>query len=158
MNSSLHRVILASLILALAQVVSASQTDKRVSIYVAPDPVIVERVSGPKKKELRDTARDLTEQLKKRARVVVADSSDEAEILVHITDRRVELRQDRKTHYGGSHVQTQYESRHLIAYRLLRRGTERDGEHYLVGSLVTWRRVASDLSKALERYAMSESE
>lgn len=134
----------------------APQTDKRVRIYVAPDPVVFERVSGSKKKELRDTAEDLVEQLRKRRRVVITESSDKADIRVHIRDRRVELRQDRTSHYGGSHVQTQYESRHLIAYRLEKDGNEQDGEHYLVGSLVTWRRVASDLAKALERYATTE--
>ena len=123
--------------------------------FVAADPARIEMVSQSKRKEILDTVEDLRKQLEKRKRLRVVSDEEDATLKVYILDRRIEMRQQRSD-YGGGHVQQQYTSRHLIAYRLEQRGSSQDGEHYLVGSLVTWRRVAGDLAKSLERFAMEE--
>lgn len=136
---------------ALVVVFAGWAQHKKPSVYVLSDAAGSPGISKSKAKELSDSAEDLRRQIKKRKGLVLARQVESADILVTILDRRVEIAQTRQDYYGGGHTQQQYQSRHVIRYRIETKDSSQEGEYYNVGSLVTWTRVAGGLSKQIER-------
>jgi hypothetical protein len=126
------------------------------TVYVVADSG--ESVSRNKAKKLSDSAEDLRQQVKKRRDIVLAADPVGADIIVTILDRRIEIEQNRQTYYGGGHTQNQYQSRHIITYRIQVGESSREAEYFVAGSLVTWRRVSSGLSKQIERWARDNTD
>ena len=75
-----------------------------------------------------------------------------------ILDRAVEVAQSGQTDYGGGHTQNQYQSRHIITYRIEAGESSHKAEYFNAGSFVTWNRVATGLSKHIERWARDHLE
>lgn len=148
-------LLLCGLLLALPKAPGAQD---KPTVYVVAGSASSKRISRSKAKELADSAEDLRKQIGKRAHIDLAPTIESADILITILDRRIEFRQSRQTQYGGADTQRQYQSRHVIAYRVRVGELTRDGEYLNAGSLVTWRRVATGLSKEIERWARDNLE
>ena len=133
-------------------VLAAFNFDSKPSVYVTTDSEAVGEHSKGKARELTDSAGDLRKEIEKRRDVVPAANAESADIIVTILDRRIDVAQHRQN-YGGGHIQNHYQSRHLILYRTSVGGLDHNSEYFLEGSLVTWKRVASGLSKQIERWA-----
>lgn len=106
-----------------------------------------------KTRELFDSARDIREQIGKRSNLVVAEHPEAAELLITVLDRRIEVRTSGQTSYGGGNTQSHYQSRYILKYRLESGDFEQEAEYVLAGAFVTWTRMASGISKDIERWA-----
>ena len=134
-----------------------SNAQKPVSVFVTVAGETAEGISKAKEKELADTVEDLRKEIEKRANIILAEDIDSADVVVKILDRRIDVAQHRQD-YGAGHIQPQYQSRHLILYRMQVGAFHQDAENYIAGSFVTWKRVAKDVSKRVERFAMDNRE
>lgn len=134
-----------------------SNAQKPVSVFVTVARETSEGTSEAKEKELADTVKDLRKEIEKRSNIILAEDINAADIVVKILDRRIDVAQ-RRQDYGAGHIQPQYQSRHLILYRMQVGEFHQDAEHYIAGSFVTWKRVAKDVSKRVERWASENRE
>ena len=134
-----------------------SNAQKPVSVFVTVAGETAEGISEAKEKELADTVVDLRKEIEKRANIILAEDINAADIVVKILDRRIDIAQQRQD-YGAGHIQPQYQSRHLILYRMQVGEFHQDAEYYIAGSFVTWKRVAKDVSKRVERWASENRE
>jgi len=134
-----------------------SNAQKPVSVFVTVARETSEGISEAKEKELGDTAKDLSKEIEKRTNIILAEDINAADIVVKILDRRIDVAQQRQD-YGAGHIQPQYQSRHLVLYRMQVGEFHQDAEYYIAGSFVTWKRVAKDVSKRVERWARENRE
>ncbi len=112
-----------------------------------------ESLSEQKRRELADSVRDVREQLKKRDGVETAEDRDDADVLVTILDRRIEVNESGTNDWGGALSQTHYESRYIVFFRFENGTTIEESEIALAGAFVTWKRVAGVLAKDAEAWA-----
>lgn len=112
-----------------------------------------EGLTAKKRKELADSARDVREQLKKRDGVETADDEDEADVVVTILDRRIEVNETGRSDWGGALTQPHYQSRYIVFFRFESSDTVENSEIALAGAFVTWKRVAGVLAKDAEDWA-----
>ena len=115
-----------------------------------------ESLSEQKRRDLAYSARDVREQLKKRDGVETAEDGDDADVLVTILDRRIEINESRTNDWGGSLSQTHYQSRYIVFFRFESGATIEESEIALAGAFVTWKRVAGVLAKDAEAWARKE--
>jgi hypothetical protein len=148
------QVIVGGLIVV---VLTAFNAYEKPSVYVTTDPEALGQQDKGKIKELSDSAEDLRKEIEKRRDIVPAVDAESADIIITILDRRIDITQHRED-YGGGQIQNQYQSRHLILYRTSVGGASHNSEYFMAGSLVTWRRLASGLSKQIERWAKENLE
>ncbi len=133
-------------------VFSAMMPYEKLTVYVEPG---LEEEDFPvaNKKDILDSTKDLTNQINKRGDVVLVEDRRSADIVITVLDRRIDVAQDRQTHWGGGHIQNQYTSRYVIVYRLEAANNSHRAEQMAYGSLVTWNKVASNLAKHIEGWA-----
>ena len=112
-----------------------------------------ENLSKQKRRELADSVRDVREQLKKRDGVETAEDRDDADVLVTILDRRIEVNESGTSDWGGALRQTHYESRYIVFFRFESGDAIEESHIALAGAFVTWKRVASVLAKDAEAWA-----
>lgn len=110
-------------------------------------------LSDQKRRDLADSARDVREQLKKRDGVEAADDLDDADVLVTILDRRLEVNESGTNDWGGALQQTHYQSRYIVFFRFESGEAIEESEIALAGAFVTWKRVAGELAKDTEKWA-----
>lgn len=114
-----------------------------------------ESLSQQKRRDLADSARDVREQLEKRDGVETSDDREDADILVTILDRRIEVNETGTNDWGGALSQTHYQSRYIVFFRFESDETIEESEIALAGAFVTWKRVAGVLAKDAEKWANS---
>lgn len=141
------RILLFSL--SLTSLLTASIAGATIPVYVDVDG----DASEEKLQDLKDSAEDLREQIRKRHGILLAEDAEVAKIRVTIMDRQIEFEQSRQTNYGGGLTQSQYQSVYVISYRLQVGDLRWERQHEGAGSLITWKRVATALAKELERWA-----
>ena len=83
-------------------------------------------------------------------------SQDDADVLVTILDRRIEVNESGTNDWGGSLSQTHYQSRYIVFFRFESGATIEEFEIALAGAFVTWKRVAGVLAKDAEAWARKE--
>ena len=74
-------------------------------------------LSSQKQRDLADSARDVREQLRKRDGVEAAEDRDDADVLITILDRRIEVNETGTNDWGGALSQTHYQSRYIVFFR-----------------------------------------
>ncbi len=134
-----------------------SNAQKPVSVFVTVAGETAEGISKAKEKELADTVEDLRKEIEKRVNIILAEDINAADIVVKILDRRIDVAQQSQD-FGAGHIQPQYQSRHLILYRMEVGEFHQEAEYFIAGSFVTWKRVAKDVSKRIERWAREHRE
>jgi hypothetical protein len=113
-----------------------------------------DHLSSQKRRELADSARDVREQLAKRDGVETVDDRDDADVLITILDRRIEVNESGTNDWGGALQQTHYQSRHIVFFRFESQSAIEESEIALAGAFVTWKRVAGVLAKDAEEWAL----
>jgi hypothetical protein len=139
-------------ILLWASALTSAQ--EKYSVYVG---VSMDDTSKSKARELSDSARDLREQIGRRSNLVLADHPEAAEILITVLDRQIVVGTSGQTNYGGGNTQSHYQSRYILKYRLESGSFSQDAEYVLAGAFVTWKRMASGISKDIERWVDENS-
>jgi hypothetical protein len=135
----------------------AGEKQKVPKVFVHVDPRVAQTNDAQKRRDLVDSVTDIREHLQKRRDVEFAKDRFDADILVTILDRRLEVNRSGATSYFG-YTQTHYQSRYILAYRLEARGTDFETETALAGAFVTWKRVAGVLAKDIEQWARDHRE
>lgn len=125
-------------------------------VYVHVDPRI-EDGDPAKLRELVDSVTDLREQISKRRDIVGAESLSNADILVTLLDRRIEVNRAGETKYFG-YTQTHYQSRYILRFRVEARSLDFETDAALAGAFVTWKRVAGVVAKDIEQWARENAE
>ncbi len=125
-------------------------------VYVLVDPRIEEQ-HGAKLRELLDSMSDLREQISKRRDIASAKSHSDADILVTLLDRRIEVNRSGETKYFG-YTQTHYQSRYVLSFRLEGGSLDFETDTALAGAFVTWKRVAGVVAKDIETWARENEE
>ena len=154
-TSRIQRVSVGLALIAVAA--AAGEKQKLPKVYVHIDPRVAQSQDSQKRRELVDSVADIREHLQKRRDVESAKDRFDADILVTILDRRLEVNRSGATSYFG-YTQTHYQSRYILAYRLEARGTDFETETALAGAFVTWKRVAGVLAKDIEQWARDHRE
>ncbi len=145
--TTISKSIALSALLLISSLASAQQKH---SVYVGASADDTEK---SKARELADSADDLREQIGKRSNLVLVEHSETAEILITVLDRRIDVRSSGQTNYGGGNTQSHYQSRYILKYRLEAGTFVQDGEYVLAGAFVTWKRMASGVSKDIASWA-----
>lgn len=125
-------------------------------VYVLVDPRLEDH-NPQKQRDMVDSLTDLREQLAKRRDVVSVKNRSEADILVTLLDRRIEVNRSGETKYFG-YTQTHYQSRYVLHFRVEARGLDFESETALAGAFVTWKRLAGVLAKDIEQWARDHRE
>ncbi|MGH9320564.1 MAG: hypothetical protein ACRD21_25125 [Vicinamibacteria bacterium] len=141
-------LLLSFLLLSFAGWASA---EERLRVFVHVDPRI-EDLDPKMRRELIDSMSDLREQILKRRDIAIAKDRSEADILVTLVDRRIEVNRSGATQYFG-YTQTHYQSRYVLGFRLSAGSLDFESETALAGAFVTWKRVAGVLAKDIEQWA-----
>jgi len=128
----------------------------KLRVYVHVDPRIEDHDLA-KLRDLVDSMTDLREQISKRRDIVSAESRSEADILVTLLDRRIEVNRNGETKYFG-YTQTHYQSRYVLRFRLEAGTLDFESDTALAGAFVTWKRVAGVVAKDIEQWARDNSE
>jgi hypothetical protein len=136
----------------LFMVFTAMRPSERIVVYVEAELEEDEHSRG-KNKDVLDSVKDLKNQIEKRGGIMLAEERSSADIVITVLDRRIDVAQDRQTHWGGGHIQNQYMSRYVIVYLFEAVNDSHRAEQMAYGSLVTWKSVASNLSKHIEGWA-----
>lgn len=132
-----------------------TRTEKpRVFVHVDPR---IEDHDPEKRRALVDSMADLREQISKRRDIVSAESRSDADILVTLLDRRIEVNRNGETKYFG-YTQTHYQSRYVLSFRIEAGSLEHESDTALAGAFVTWKRVAGVVAKDIEQWARDNSE
>jgi hypothetical protein len=129
---------------------------EKLRVYVHVDPRIEEHDLA-KLRDLVDSRTDLREQISKRRDIVSAESRSDADILVTLLDRRIEVNRNGETKYFG-YTQTHYQSRYVLSFRLEAGRLDFESDTALAGAFVTWKRVAGVVAKDIEQWALDNSE
>jgi len=130
--------------------------NEKPQVYVHVNPRIEDH-DPAKLRELVDSMTDLREQISKRRDLVSAASRSDADILVTILDRRIEVNRSGETKYFG-YTQTHYQSRYVLSFRLEAGSLDFESDAALAGAFVTWKRVAGVVAKDIEQWARDNSE
>ena len=146
----LTKILKSIALSALLLISSLASAQQKHSVYVGASSDDTEK---SKARELADSADDLREQIGKRSNLVVAEHPEAAEILITVLDRYIDVRPSGQTNYGGGNTQSHYQSRYILKYRLEAAPFVQDGEYVLAGAFVTWKRMATGVSKDIERWA-----
>ena len=145
--------VLAVALLLCVPFLTSAQAEHSVYVGVSRD-----HASKSKARELYDSANDLREQLGKRANLVLAEHPEAAQILITVLDREIVVGTSGQTSYGGGNTQSHYESRYILKYRIEAGSFSQDAEYVLAGAFVTWKRMASGISKDIERWLDDNAE
>ncbi|HSF18207.1 MAG TPA: hypothetical protein VLK65_21915 [Vicinamibacteria bacterium] len=137
----------------LALFLYAAQEAATPRVFVRVDSGAVEEGDRKRVKELSDSVRDIREQIQKRVDLVNADERAEADVLVTVLDRRIEVSPTGENNYGGELKQTHYQSRYILTYRVETGGQAHESETALAGAFVTWKRVAGTVAKEIGIWA-----
>ena len=113
---------------------------------------LCDKFSSEKRRELADSARDVRKKLRDRG-IESTDDRDDADVLVVILDRRIEVHPSGENDWGGALKQTHYQSRHILSVRYETGATIEASEVALAGAFVTWKRVAGEVAKDAEKWA-----
>jgi hypothetical protein len=143
-------------ILAFVWLATGGPEEPKPRVFVHADPRIVEQ-DPAKARELTDSVVDLREQLGKRHELAAARDRGEADILITLRDRRIEVNRSGETKYFG-YTQTHYQSRYVLAFRVEASWIDFESETALAGAFVTWKRVAGVLAKDIEHWAREHRE
>jgi hypothetical protein len=147
--------------LALLFVTSAaSGAEFKPRVYVHVDPALEAQLGASSRgriRELTDSVADLRQQSAKRRDIGSAENRAEADILLTVLDRRIEVNRSGETKYFG-YTQTHYQSRYVLSFRVEARGASFETDTALAGAFVTWKRVAGAVAGDLERWARENSE
>ena len=111
------------LLLLVVLITAAAHAQVTPAVYVTFDKR--ETLSKSKRRELADSARDVREQLQKRKAIRPAEAERDADVLVTILDRRLEVKESGRNEWGGALSQTHYQSRYIVAFRLRQRRDRR---------------------------------
>lgn len=130
--------------------------DAKLRVYVHVDPRIEDH-HGAKLRELLDSMTDLRQQISKRRDIASAKSRSDADILVTLLDRRIEVNRSGETKYFG-YTQTHYQSRYVLSFRLEGGSLDFETDTALAGAFVTWKRVAGVVAKDIESWARENEE
>lgn len=133
-----------------------SSTESKAKVFVHTDPRL-DRLEPAKRRELSDSVFDLKEQIQKRRDIELTTERSEANILVTLLDRRIEVNRSGETQYFG-YTQPHYQSRYVLSFRVESRTLHFESETALAGAFVTWKRVASVLAKDIEQWARDHRE
>lgn len=147
-------VLLASAIRAAPEGEPARHEKPRVYVHVDPR---IEDQDPAKLRELVDSVTDLREQISKRRDIAGAESLSDADILVTLLDRRIEVNRSGETKYFG-YTQTHYQSRYVLSFRLEAGRLDFETDTALAGAFVTWKRVAGVVAKDIEQWARDNAE
>jgi hypothetical protein len=128
------------------------ERSERPRVYVHVDPSL-ESHDPAMLRELSDSMADLREQIEKRRDVARAESRSDADILVTLLDRRIEVNRTGETKYFG-YTQGHYQSRYVLRFRLEGFGSGFETDTALAGAFVTWKRVAGVVAKDIEAWAL----
>jgi hypothetical protein len=135
---------------------SSSAPTEKPRVYVHVDPRIEEN-DPAKRRELLDSMTDLREQISRRRDLATAESRSDADILVTLLDRRIEVNRSGETKYFG-YTQTHYQSRYVLSFRLEAGSLDFETDTALAGAFVTWKRVAGVVAKDIEHWARDHAE
>lgn len=130
--------------------------ETKAKIFVLSDPRM-EKLAPERKRDLLDSVIDLREQIQKRRDIEITTERSEANLLVTILDRRIEVNRSGETKYFG-YTQTHFQSRYVLSFRVEGRTLALESETALAGSFVTWKRVASVLARDIEQWARDHRE
>jgi hypothetical protein len=136
---------------------AASEVPFRPLVYVHVDPALEAQLGASRLRELTDSVADLREQIAKRRDIGRAQNRADADILLTVLDRRLEVNRSGETKYFG-YTQTHYQSRYVLSFRVEAGGTAFETDTALAGAFVTWKRVAGAVAGDLERWARENSE
>ena len=150
--TTISKSIALSALLLIPSLLSAQQKH---SVHVGASAGDTEK---SKARELADSADDLREQIGKRANLVLVEHPETAEILITVLDRYIDVRPSGQTNYGGGNTQSHYQSRYILKYRLEAGTFVQDGEYVLAGAFVTWKRMATGVSKDIEKWVDKNAE
>ncbi len=142
--------------LLIASALEAAAPIERPRVYVHVDRS-VEDSDPAMLRELVDSMTDLREQISKRRDIASAESRSDADILVTLLDRRIEVNRSGETKYFG-YTQTHYQSRYVLRFRLEAGASGFEADAALAGAFVTWKRVAGVVAKDIEQWARDNSE
>jgi hypothetical protein len=135
---------------------SAPARTEKPRVYVHVDPRLEEQ-DPAKQRELVDSMGDLREQISRRRDIAAATSRSDADILVTLLDRRIEVNRSGETKYFG-YTQTHYQSRYVLSFRLEAGSLDFETDTALAGAFVTWKRVAGVVAKDIEQWARDHAE
>ena len=135
---------------------SVAHAETRAKVFVNVNPRL-EKGAPEKQRELSDSVLDLREQIQKRRDIESTTERSQANILVTILDRRIEVNRSGETKYFG-YTQTHYQSRYVLSFRVEARTLSYESETALAGAFVTWKRVAGVLAKDIEGWARAHRE
>ena len=133
-----------------------SDRSEKPRVYVHVDPRLVDS-DRAMTRELVDSMADLREQILKRRDIASARELSEADILVTLLDRRIEVNRSGETKYFG-YTQTHYQSRYVLRFRIEAAGLDFESDTALAGAFVTWKRVAGVVAKDIEQWARDNAE
>ena len=138
-----------------ASLLAVSGADARAlpTVWVRTASEIIKTIPSKRAKELQDSARDLRKQIERREGLALAEAEEGADILITIVDRYIEIRESGNINYGGGNSATHYQSRYVLAYRMDVGEFSAEDKFAMVGSLVTWRRIAGGVAKDIEDWA-----
>jgi hypothetical protein len=142
--------------LAIGALSGSAYGETKTKVFVHTD-ARMEKLTPEKKRDLTDSMVDLREQIQKRREIEITTERSQANLLVTILDRRIEVNRSGETKYFG-YTQTHYESRYVLSFRVEARTVAFESETALAGAFVTWKRVASVLSKDIEQWARDHRE
>lgn len=125
-------------------------------VFVHADPRILQH-DPAKGREISDSVVDLREQLEKRHELAPAKDRSDADILITLRDRRIEVNRAGETKYFG-YTQTHYQSRYVLSFRVEASWIDFESETALAGAFVTWKRVAGVLARDIEGWAREHRE
>jgi hypothetical protein len=125
-------------------------------VYVHVDPTVEDHDRG-KLRDLVDSMADLREQISKRPSITSAKDRSDADILVTLLDRRIEVNRSGETKYFG-YTQTHYQSRYVLSFRVSAARLDFETDTALAGAFVTWKRVAGVVAKDIEIWAKQNEE
>jgi hypothetical protein len=148
--------MLQAFFLSFLWLASGGTEDARPKVFVHADPRILQH-DPAKGRELSDSVIDLREQLGKRHELATAKDRSDADILITLRDRRIEVNRSGETKYFG-YTQTHYQSRYVISFRVEASWIDFESETALAGAFVTWKRVAGVLAKDIEGWARAHRE
>ncbi len=84
-------------------------------------------------------------------------SRSDADILVTLLDRRIEVNRSGATQYFG-YTQTHFQSRYVLTFRVSAGQLGFETDTALAGAFVTWKRVAGVVAKDIETWAQENEE
>jgi hypothetical protein len=136
---------------------AASEVQFRPLVYVHVDPALEAELGPSRLRELTDSVADLRLSIAKRRDIGSTENRADADIVLTVLDRRLEVNRSGETKYFG-YTQTHFQSRYVLSFRVEARAAAFETDTALAGAFVTWKRVAGAVAGDLERWARENSE